>query len=579
MPVHNTEIASIFERIADLLEIEDDNPFRIRAYRNAARTIRGSTASMANLVTQGDDLSKLPNIGKDLAEKIKVIIETGKLPLLDEIEERTPASLGDLLKINGLGPKRVKALYKQLDINTLEDLRRAVQSGKINTVKGFGEKTIKAIENRIKTFNTEEKRSKWLEAADIARPLLDYLKQSNEVKQVVLAGSFRRCKETVGDLDILVTATQESKLTKHSKVMEYFSQYEEINNIVAMGNTKSTVILNCGMQVDLRVIAPESYGAALVHFTGSKQHNIELRKLGQKQGYKINEYGVYKNNKQIAGKTEEELYKTLGLSYIEPELRENTGELKAARKKTLPQLINLKDIRGDLHCHTKATDGHCTIAEMAESAKQKGYEYISINDHSQRLTIAHGLDETRLIEQIKQIDKYNAKSKDIVILKSIEVDILEDGSLDLPNRILKQLDFTVCAVHHKFNLSRNKQTERIVRAMDNPYFNILAHPTGRLINQRKAIDVDMQELMQAAKQRGIILELNAQPERLDLNDIHCKTAKQLGVKIVISSDAHSQNNFDYMRCGINQARRGWLEAKDVVNTRSLAELRQLLQRT
>ena len=572
MPVHNAEIASFFERVADLLEFEDDNPFRIRAYRNAARTIRGSTVSMADLLKQGEDLSTLPNIGKDLAEKIQVIVETGNLPLLSEIEARTPASLGELLKVRGLGPKRVKALYKQLDINTLEDLRRAVQSGKIYTIRGFGEKTIKAIESRIKTFSTESKRTKWLEAEEIARPLLDYLEQCNGVKKVVLAGSFRRCKETVGDLDILVSAAVDSQ------VMDYFSHYDEISNVVSMGSTRSSVILNCGMQVDLRVIAPESYGAALIYFTGSKPHNIELRKLGQKLGYKINEYGVFKQDKQIGGKTEEELYKTLGLNYIEPELRENTGELLARRNNTLPKLISLKDIRGDLHCHTNATDGHCTLAEMARGAKTKGYEYISINDHSKRLTVTHGLDEVRLLEQVRQIDKFNARSDDVVILKSIEVDILEDGSLDLPDSVLKELDFTVGAVHYKFNLSRQKQTERILRAMDNPYFTILAHPTGRLINQREAYDIDMQKLMLAAKQRGIILELNAQPDRLDLNEIHCKTAKELGVKLVISTDAHSQNDFDYMRCGINQARRGWLEAKDVVNTCSLKELRKLLKK-
>ncbi len=573
MAIHNPEIASFFERVADLLEIEDENPFRIRAYRNAARTIRGSTVSMADLLKQGRDLSTLPNIGKDLAEKIQVIVETGDLPLLGEIEARTPPTLSDLTKIQGLGPKRVRLLYKELDINTLEDLWRAIQSGKIYTVKGFGEKTVNAILDRINSFSAEEKRTKWLEAEAIARPLLEYLQHCDGVKKVVLAGSFRRCKETVGDLDILLTAN-ESK-----QVMEYISNYDEIANIVSMGDTRSTIILDCGMQVDIRVITPESYGAALVYFTGSKPHNIELRKLGQKRGYKINEYGVFKKDKQIAGKTEAELYKTLGLSYIEAELRENTGELAAARNNTLPKLISLEDIRGDLHCHTNATDGHCSLAEMARGAKTKGYEYFSINDHSKRLTVTHGLDESRLLEQIRQIDSFNAKSADVVILKSIEVDILEDGSLDLPDRVLKELDFAVCAVHYKLNLSRQKQTERILRAMDNPYFTILAHPTGRLINQRKAYDVDMQKLILAAKQRGIILELNAQPDRLDLNDIHCKTAKELGVKLVISADAHSQNDFDFMRCGINQARRGWLETKDVVNTRSLSELRKLLKRT
>ena len=572
MPVHNAEIATFFERVADLLEIDGANPFRVRAYRNAARAIRGHTVSMVDLLKQGKDLSTLPDIGKDLAGKIQVIVETGDLPLLHEIEARIPASLGDLLKVRGLGPKRVKALYQQLDINTLEDLRRAVQSGKIYTVKGFGDKTVNAIKDRISSYSVEEKRTKWLEAEEIAAPLLKYLKQCNGVKKVVLAGSFRRCKETVGDLDILVSAPFDTR------VMECFSHYEEVANIVSMGETRSTVMLRCGMQVDLRVVAPESYGAALIYFTGSKPHNIELRKLGQKQGYKINEYGLFKKDKQLAGKTEEEVYKALKLSYIEPELRENTGELVAARNNTLPQLITLEDIRGDLHCHTNATDGHCTLAEMVDSARAKGYEYISINDHSRRLTVTHGLDKTRLLKQIRQIDKLNARLNDIVILKSIEVDILEDGSLDLPDSILKELDFTVCAVHYKFNLSQQKQTERIIRAMDNPYFNILAHPTGRLINQRAAYDVDMHQVMLAAKKRGCHLELNAQPDRLDLNEVYCKAAKELGIKMVISTDAHTQDDFDYMRCGINQARRGWLEAKDVLNTRPLKELLAQLQR-
>jgi len=572
MPVHNSEIATLFERLADLLEIEDANPFRVRAYRNAARTIRGYTVNMVDLLEQGKDLSALPNIGKDLAEKIRVIVETGDLPLLHKIEARTPASLGDLLKIRGLGPRRVKALYKQLDINTLEDLRRAVQSGEIYSIKGFGDKTVKAIRDRISRFSVEDKRTKWLEAEEIAQPLLEYLQRCNGVDKVVLAGSFRRCKETVGDLDILISAID------NTHIMEYFIQYEDVTHVALTGKTRSTIILRCGMQVDLRVVTPESHGAALIYFTGSKPHNIELRKLGQKQSYKINEYGLFKKNKQLAGKTEEEVYKVLGLRYIEPELRENTGELAAARKDTLPQLITLEDIRGDLHCHTNATDGHCTLDEMVNKAREKGYEYISINDHSRRLTIANGLDKKRLLGQIRKIDKLNAKLNDIVILKPIEVDILEDGSLDLPDSILKELDFTVCAVHYKFNLSQQKQTERIIRAMDNRYFNILAHPTGRLINQRAAYDVDIHKVMLAAKQRGCHLELNAQPDRLDLNEIHCKTAKQLGIKMVISTDAHSQGDFDYIRCGINQARRGWLEAKDVLNTRSVGELQKLLQR-
>ncbi len=572
MRVNNAEIARLFERVADLLEIEDANPFRVRAYRNAARTIRGYSLSMVELLKQGKDLSELRHIGDDLAEKIQEIVETGDLPILREIEAHTPASLGDLLNVPGLGPKRVKALYQQLDICSIEDLRRAVYSGKIYTVKGFGEATVRSIINRLDRSRPVQRRTKWLDAEKTARPLLRYLNKCKGVKKVTMAGSFRRCKETVRDLDILVSAKLDTS------VMQHLSNYPEVARVISMGETRSTILLDDGMQVDVRVIAPESYGAALMYLTGSKYHNIELRTYAHNLGFKLNEYGLFRNAKQLAGETEYDVYSTLGLSYIEPELRENTGEIIAAQTKSLPQLINETDIRGDLHCHTNATDGHASLKSMVNSARKKGYEYISINDHSQRLTVAHGLDKARLLQQLKEIDQLNSELTNFVILKSIEVDILEDGSLDFPDSILKQLDFTVCAIHHKFNLSEKKQTQRIIRAMDNPYFNILAHPTGRLINQRAAYNINMREIMLAAKQRGCVLELNAQPERLDLDDIHCKLAKDLGVKLVISTDAHSQEDLDSMRLGINQARRGWLEATDVLNTLPLTQLKRQFKR-
>lgn len=568
MPVNNAEIARLFERVADLLEIEDANPFRVRAYRNAARTVRGYSVSMRELLEHGKDLSELRHIGDDLAQKIQEIVETGDLPILREIESHTPASLGDLLNVPGLGPKRVKALYQQLDICTIEDLRRAVYSGKIYTVKGFGKATVRSIINRLDRSRPAQARTRWLDAEVIARPLLSYLKKCKGVRKVTMAGSFRRCKDTVRDLDILVSAKLDTS------IMEHLGNYSEIARVISMGETRSTVLLNDGMQVDVRVIDPASYGAALMYLTGSKYHNIELRTYAHNLGFKLNEYGLFRNAKQLVGETERDVYSTLGLSYIEPELRENTGEIIAAQSKSLPQLINEIDIRGDLHCHTDATDGNASLKSMVNSARKKGYEYMSINDHSQRLTVAHGLDKARLLQQLKEIDQLNKELTDFVILKSIEVDILEDGSLDFPDSILKQLDFTVCAIHHKFNLSKEKQTERIIRAMDNPYFNILAHPTGRLINQRAAYDINMQEIMLAAKKRGCILELNAQPDRLDLNEVDCKLAKELGVKVVISSDAHSQDDLHSMRLGINQARRGWLEATDVLNTRPLTQLKR-----
>lgn len=572
MPVHNTEIAALFNRLADLLELEDANPFRVRAYRNGARTISSLAQNVAELVKAGKDLSELPGIGEALAKKIETIVETGKLPQLEKVGAHTPPALSKLMKIEGLGPRRVKTLYKQLGIRSLEDLDRAARSGKIRKLEGFGKKTEEIILHGLERFSGAEERMKLPDAEDIAKSLVAWLKYTQGVKAVTVAGSFRRRKETVGDLDILITAR------KNSPVMDRFVNYDEVNEVVSRGKTRSTVILRSGLHVDLRVVPQVSYGAALCYFTGSKAHNIAVRKLGVKKGYKINEYGVFRNEKRVAGKTEKDVYKQIGLPYIAAELRENRGEIDAAKKGKLPELVTLEDIRGDLHCHTKATDGRNSLNEMVEIAKARGYEYLAITDHSRHVTVAHGLDRKRLLDEIRQIDKLNEKLDGIVVLKSIELDILEDGSLDLPDGVLKELDLTVCAVHYKFNLPRKKQTERIIRAMDNPYFNILAHPTGRLINQREAYEVDLETIMTAARKRGCFLEVNAQPDRLDLTDSYCKLAKEMGLKVAISTDAHSTGNLDYIRFGIGQARRGWLEADDVLNTRTLDDLKKLLRR-
>lgn len=572
MPVHNSEIAELFEKLADLLEVEGANPFRVRAYREAARTVRGSPRSMSDLLKQGHDLSELPSIGKDLAAKIRTIVDTGKLPALEKVESRTPAALSDLMQIEGLGPKRVKALYESLKIKSLDDLRRAARSGGIHNLKGFGKKTEQMILEHLEHFSGEEARTKLIVAEDIAEPLVQYLSKGKGVKEVVVAGSYRRRKETVGDLDILVTARTDSP------IMDLFADYDEVVEVVSKGKTRSTVRFRCGIQVDLRVVPQASYGAALHYFTGSKAHNIAVRKLGANNGYKINEYGVFKGDKRVAGKTEGEVYKKAGLRFIPPELRENRGEMESAANNRLPRLITLQDIRGDLHCHTNATDGHATLKQMAEAAAQRGYEYMSINDHSKHVTVAHGLDKRRLLAQIKAIDKLNEKLDDIVVLKSVEVDILEDGSLDLPDGVLKELDFTVCAVHYGFNLPRNKQTQRILRAMDNVHFNILAHPTGRLINRREPYEIDLEKIMQAARKNGCFLELNAHPDRLDLTDEACKMAKEMRLKVALSTDAHSVDDLDLMRFGINQARRGWLERDDVINCQPLRIVRRLLKR-
>ena len=572
MPVSNANIARLFSRLADLLEIDGANPFRVRAYRNAAQTIHSHSRSMADMVALEEDLSELPGIGKEIAAKIQTIVESGRLPQLEQIETRVPAELSDMMQIEGLGPKRVKTLYQELNIRSFDDLKRAARTGSIRDIPGFGRKTEKTILKRVQAWSGQTPRMLLAEAQGIAEPMLQYLKGCKGVKRLIIAGSYRRRKETIGDLDILVTAK------KGSDVIQRFTQYEDVGEVVSSGDTRSTVHLKSDLQVDLRVVPDASYGAALHYFTGSKSHNIALRKMAQKRQMKINEYGVYKGNKKIAGKTEQDIYKLFGLAYINPELRENRGEIEAARNKRLPKLVCVKDIRGDLHMHTTATDGRSSLRDMTEAAANRGYEYIAITDHSRHLTVANGLDGKRLIKQVEAIDRLNSKLKNIVILKAIEVDILEDGSLDLPDRILKELDLTICSIHSHFGLPRKKQTERVLRAMDNSYFNIFAHPTGRLINKREAYDIDLERIIAGAKERGCYLEVNAEPERLDLNDDACRMAKEMGVKVAISTDAHSVSSLDHMRFGVDQARRGWLEAGDVINTRPLNALKRLIKR-
>ena len=572
MTVLNSEIAEKFNELADLLEIEEANPFRIRAYRNAARLIENLPHEAADLIAEGKDLSELHGIGKDLAEKITTIVKTGHLPLLEEMQKKAPRALSEMMKIPDLGPQKVKKLYKELNIKNINDLKKAVTAEKISKLEGFGNKTQEKIKQALKKFTGKERRIRLSEAERVVKPLLAYLQKLDGVTEAVVAGSYRRRKETIGDIDILVTAKKDTPVIKH------FIDYEDVTKIVSQGETRSTINLRSGLQVDLRVVEQGSFGAALQYFTGSKEHNITVRSIAVKKNLKLNEYGLFKGKKQIAGQTEPEIYNKLGLAYIEPELRENHGEVEKAQAGPLPKLVTLADIKGDLHCHSNDTDGQDSIADLANAAKQQGYNYIAITDHSKHVTIAHGLDDKGLMKQIKKIDQLNEKLKDFRVLKSTEVDILEDGSLDISNEVLKQLDFTVCAIHYKFNLSKQQQTERVLRAMDNPYFNIFAHPTGRLINKRDPYEIDLEKIMHKAKKVGCFLELNAQPERLDLNDVHCQMAKEIGVKLAISTDAHSALGFEYMQYGIDQARRGWLEPKDIINTLPWPALQKLLNR-
>ena len=570
--MHNADIARVFGEIADLLEIEQANPFRIRAYRNAARIVEGLQLDLAARLAGGGELPRLPGIGADLGAKIREIAASGSCALLEKLKRELPAGIADLLHVPGLGPKRVQRLYQELDVQTPEQLYRAARDGRLRALAGFGEKSELKILQGVEAHLKRPGRYKLAIAAQYAEACADYLRRIPAVGRVALAGSFRRMRETVGDLDILVTAAAAAQ------VMQRFAAYPEVRQVLSRGDTRASVVLHAGIQVDLRVVAEECYGAALHYFTGSKAHNIALRRLGQERGLKINEYGVFRGAARIAGDTEESVYAAVGLPYIPPELREDRGEIEAARAGELPRLVELGDLRGDLHVHTRASDGHAGIREMARAAAARGLAYLAITEHSRRLRLAHGLDPQGLARQMDEIDRLNAGLRGVRVLKGIEVDILADGTLDLPDAVLARLDVVVGAVHSDFQLSRERQTERILKAFEHPHFHILAHPTGRLIERRDPYDVDMLRIVRKARACGCFLELNAHPERLDLLDTHCRMAKDEGVLVCVSSDAHSELDFEHLRYGIGQARRGWLEKADVLNARPLAELQRLLRR-
>jgi DNA polymerase (family 10) len=568
MPVQNAEIAAMFDQAAELLEIQGENQFRVRAYRRAARVIEGLPQSVRSLLSAGRDLSELPGIGKDLAGKIADIVQTGHFALLDTLKMKLPRELGDMVALPGLGPKRVKLLYDKLKVRNLDDLRRVLKTGRLSEVKGFGPIIARKLSDALEKPRTE-KRFRLSVAEAEADSLVGFLRDGG---RIVVAGSYRRRRDTVGDLDVLVTAKD------GAAVGDKLVRYENVAQVLAHGPTRTTVILRSGLQVDVRAVPEESYGAALLYFTGSKAHNIALRGLAIDRDWKLNEYGLFAGKRRIAGATEEEVYKMLGLAFIPPEQREDRGEVALAKTNKLPRLVTLADIRGDLHVHSNWTDGTATIEAMAEGARALGYAYIALTDHSRRVAMAHGLDPVRLTRQIKEIDRLNERLCGIAVLKGIEVDVLKDGSLDLPDVSLAKLDIVVASVHSHFDLSRQAQTDRVIHAVRNRHVSILGHPTGRLIGEREPFDIDMERVIAAARELGCHLEINAEPDRLDLNDIHAHAAKEAGVKLAISTDAHSVNAFRYMRFGIDQARRARLTADDVINTRPLAELRKLLRR-
>ena len=568
MPVQNAEIATMFDQAADLLEIKGDNPFRVRAYRRAARTIEGLPQSVGSMLAKEADLSELPGIGKDLAGKITGIVESGHFDLLDQLKKKLPGDLGAMAGLPGLGPKRIKLLYDKAKVRTLDDLRRAIKIGKLHGLHGFGpvieKKLAAALEKPL-----AEKRFKLAVAEAEAESLVAFLRDKG---QVVVAGSYRRRRDTVGDLDILVTSKQ------GPAVGDKLVGYDNVADVLAHGPTRTTVLLRSGIQVDLRAVPEESYGAALLYFTGSKAHNIALRGIANARKWKLNEYGLFSGKRRIAGASEEEVYRKLGLAYIPPEMREDRGEIALAQNRELPRLISAGDMRGDLHVHSDWTDGTASIANMAAAAQACGYAYMALTDHSRRQTMSHGLDPVKVARQLREIDKINGTLKGFTILKGIEVDILKDGELDLPDATLAQLDVVIASVHSFFDLPREAQTQRMIRAMRNPHVSIVGHPSGRLIGEREPYDIDMDAITSTARDLDCYLEINAEPDRLDLNDIHAHMAKSKGVKIAISTDAHSVNAFQYMRFGVDQARRAWLTADDVINTRQFGDLRKLLKR-
>lgn len=572
--MQNAEIARQFEELADLLEIQGANPFRLRAYRNAARTISGLPDSIQEIVhNDPKELQELPGIGKDLAEKIQTIVESSTLPQLEELKEQIPPDVVRMLDIPGIGPKKVAFLFSELNIHSLDDLKAAAENGVIAEEKGFGKKTEQIILEGLEQLNQIGDRVRLAEAKAQSDAIIADLGQLDSVQHISEAGSCRRRKETVGDLDILVTSSEPDE------VMDALADHELVSKVLARGDTKQRVRLNSGLELDLRVVPEESYGAALLYFTGSKEHNIVLRRRSQDRGLKLNEYGLFKKDKLVSGKTEEEVYKSLDLPWIPPEIRENRMEFTAAENDELPELIELKQIRGDLHMHTTATDGKASIQEMAEGALAKGYQYIAITDHSKRVTMANGLDAKRLRAHWKEIEKVQQKVPDIQILKGIECDILEDGTMDLPDDVLSEADWVIAVLHYGLKQPQDQINKRLLNAIQNPHVSILGHLSGRLIGKRPGADLNYGEILKAAADHGVMLEINAHPMRLDIDDIHAARAKELGIPIVINTDAHSVGGLDVMQYGVYQARRAGLTKKDVANTKTWKQFEKLLKKS
>lgn len=570
--MQNQLVAQIFRDVAKILEIKGDNVFRIRAYERAAQNIEGLTENIEDFIKE-DRLRDIPGIGVDLADKIKEIIKTHRLKFFENLKKTIPAGLLDLLNIPSVGPKTAKLLYDKLNIKSISDLEAAIKKNKLSGIFGIKEKTIENMLKGIELVKRGKERMSLALAIQVADEFLTPLKRLSEVKQISVAGSLRRQKETVHDIDILVISR------RPEKVMDAFVRLPLVNDILAKGETKVSVRTKDDVQVDCRVVEEKSFGAALLYFTGSKNFNIKLRQLAIKKGLKINEYGVFRKNRFVVGKTEEEIFKILGLEYVEPELREDTGEIALAQKFKLPQLIEVKDLQGDLHVHSNYSDGGNSISEIVEAAKKRGYSYIAVTDHSQSLKVAGGLSLADLRKKKAEIDKINKNLKGLRILYGTEVDIDSQGKIDYKDETLKEFDLVVAAVHSGFKQSKEQLTRRIIKACKNKYVHIIAHPTGRLWGTRDAYELDFDKILKVARDTNTHLEINAFPQRLDLNYLDVHRAKEAGVKLAISTDAHTTDQLAIIKLGISVARRGWLEKKDVINTLSLDELLKAIKKS
>jgi DNA polymerase (family 10) len=584
--MENLDIARTLTTLADLLEIQGANPFRIRAYRNAVNTINSLSRPLAAMVQAGEDLTELPDVGKSVAKHVEELMTSGKISRLEEVSQEYPITLVELVRLDGVGPKKAKKLFQELDIATVDDLADALEAGTVQTLEGFGAKSAAKIRDAIEDYRKQTGRFQIHEVEKLIAGLLEYVSDTPGVDRVEVAGSLRRRKETIGDVDVLARFEGDG-----TEVVDRFVAFDGAARVVGAGPTKGTIVLHSGLQVDLRVIPSRSFGAALQYFTGSKEHNVAVRTNAVRMGMRVNEWGVFRipedadpselgkeDGERLAGDTEEGVYAALDMAWVPPELRENRGEVEAARTGTLPDLVTLDDIRGDLQMHSTWSDGKVSLEEMALACRERGYAYIAVTDHSQDMAMVQGLTPERAREQWVEIDEVRERVSGIAILRSAEIDILKDGTLDMPDEILEELEVVVISVHSFMDQDKKTMTERVLKAMRHPSVDILAHPTGRRINRREPFEMDVEAVLEAAAELQVAVELNANPNRLDLNDVHVHRAKELGVPVVISTDAHSPRGLGDMRFGVDQARRGWLEADDVLNTRSLDEFKRWLAR-